>query len=141
MYDNGRGVPHDDKLARHWYRRAAEQGYAPAQNNLGGMYSRAEPPDNRQALEWYRKAAVQGFSDAQYNLGVMYQFGRGVPRDDVLAYMLFSLAASLGNKAAASDRASIAQDLSLKQIERVSELAKIWKPGTSLPTRSDIMSK
>jgi TPR repeat protein len=141
MYDNGRGVPHDDELALHWYRKSAEQGYAPAQNNLGRFYSRAVPQDDKRAVEWYRKAAVQGFSDAQYNLGVMYQFGRGVPRDDVLAYMLFSLAASSGNKTAASDRGSIVQELSLKQIEKVNELTKMWKPGTSLPTRSEIMGR
>ena len=38
MYDNGRGVPQDDTEAVKWYRKAAEQGHAEAQNNLGVMY-------------------------------------------------------------------------------------------------------
>ena len=38
MYDNGQGVPQDDKTAVKWYRLAAEQGYASAQFNLGVMY-------------------------------------------------------------------------------------------------------
>ena len=38
MYDNGRGVPQDDKTAVKWYRLAAEQGDASAQSNLGVMY-------------------------------------------------------------------------------------------------------
>src|SRR5262245_33448898 len=35
MYDEGKGVPRDAALAAQWYRRAADQGYALAQNNLG----------------------------------------------------------------------------------------------------------
>lgn len=39
MYDNGEGVPEDDKQAIKWYRLAAWQGYAKAQYNLGLMNS------------------------------------------------------------------------------------------------------
>ena len=34
-YASGRGVPQDDAEAVTWYRKAAEQGHADAQNNLG----------------------------------------------------------------------------------------------------------
>jgi TPR repeat protein len=34
MYDRGQGVPQDDVQAAEWYRKAAEQGHAAAQNNL-----------------------------------------------------------------------------------------------------------
>ena len=37
MYDLGQGTPQNDKEALKWYRKAAEQGYAKAQNNLQGM--------------------------------------------------------------------------------------------------------
>ena len=37
MYDDGEGVPEDDAKAVTWYRMAAAQGYAAAQNNLGVM--------------------------------------------------------------------------------------------------------
>ncbi len=37
MYANGQGVPKDEKQAVVWYRKAAEQGYADAQHNLGLM--------------------------------------------------------------------------------------------------------
>ncbi len=39
MYDNGWGVPQDDKTAVKWYRLAAEQGNTSAQGNLGAMYA------------------------------------------------------------------------------------------------------
>ena len=38
MYDNGLGVPQDDKTAVKWFRLAAKQRFADAQNNLGFMY-------------------------------------------------------------------------------------------------------
>ena len=61
----------------------AEQGYAPAQYNLGIMYDNGYgvPQDYAEAMKWYRLAAEQGHTDAQYNLGLMYDNGRGVPQD------------------------------------------------------------
>src|SRR6478735_5394095 len=38
MYARGHGVPRDDTQAVQWYRRAAEQGFAWGQTNLGYMY-------------------------------------------------------------------------------------------------------
>ena len=37
MYFNGRGVAQDEAEAVAWYRRAAEQGFANAQYNLGAL--------------------------------------------------------------------------------------------------------
>ena len=42
MYDNGWGVPQDHAKAANWYRKAAEQGDAKAQHNLGWMYYKGE---------------------------------------------------------------------------------------------------
>ena len=42
MYRNGEGVPQDYAQAVKWYRKAAEQGYANAQFNLGLMYTKVE---------------------------------------------------------------------------------------------------
>ena len=55
-------------------RKAADQGNAKAQSNLGVMYYIGEgvPKDDTQAVYWYKKAADQGLADAQYNLGFMY---------------------------------------------------------------------
>jgi uncharacterized protein len=38
MYQNGQGVPQDDKRAIAWYRKAADQGNDYGQTNLGFMY-------------------------------------------------------------------------------------------------------
>ena len=38
MYGKGKGVSKDDSKAAGWYRKAAAQGGASAQHNLGVMY-------------------------------------------------------------------------------------------------------
>ena len=69
-------MPEDDAEAARWYRLAADQGLADAQNNLGLMYDNGEgvPEDDAEAVRWYRLAADQGDAGAQ-NLGVMYADG------------------------------------------------------------------
>jgi TPR repeat protein len=42
MYANGWGVPRDYAEALRWYRKAADQGDANAQGNLGTMYARCK---------------------------------------------------------------------------------------------------
>src|ERR1039458_965754 len=58
----GWGVTKDDTQAVSWYRKAADQGNAIAQSNLGIMYEsgRGVGIDETQAIAWYRKAAEQG---------------------------------------------------------------------------------
>ncbi|WP_439830288.1 tetratricopeptide repeat protein, partial [Aeromonas veronii] len=64
-------MPQDDAQALAWYRKAAEQGHAKAQYNLGVMYGNGQgvPQDDAQAVVWFRKAAEQGLAEAQYELG------------------------------------------------------------------------
>ena len=80
-----------------WFRRAADQGDAAAQLQIGVMYSegRGVPQDYSEAARWYQMAAGHSNAEAQYNLGILYATGRGVPQDNVLAYMWFNLAAAL----------------------------------------------
>jgi hypothetical protein len=60
MYARGQGVPQNYAEAVRWYRLAAEQGNAPAQNNLGVMYAKGEgvPQDYVQAHKWANLAAA-----------------------------------------------------------------------------------
>ena len=55
----------DDAEAVRWYRLAADQGHAYAQNNLGAMYANGDgvPEDDAEAVRWYRLAADQGDAD------------------------------------------------------------------------------
>jgi TPR repeat protein len=51
-------VPRDDAEAVRWYRKAADQGDADAQRNLGLMYAtgRGVARDDVEAWRWLRKA-------------------------------------------------------------------------------------
>ena len=54
------------RQAAEWYRKAAEQGYAEAQYQLGIMYykGRGVPQDYREAYAWVGLAAAQGYRNA-----------------------------------------------------------------------------
>jgi len=66
MYDNGEGVPEDDKEAVKWYRKAAEQGNRFGQYSLGVMCARGEGVlgDYATAYVWTNIAAANGHKTA-----------------------------------------------------------------------------
>lgn len=76
-------VKKDAAKAVEWFRKAAEQGNADAQNYLGWAYANGQgvSKDLVKAVEWYRKAADQGNPHAQERLGWAYHEGTGVPKD------------------------------------------------------------
>src|SRR5215469_2294766 len=92
------GLPQSDTEAVAWFRKAAEQGNALGQNNLGLMYMerRGVPQNDTEAVAWFRKAAEQGNGFGQSNLGLMYRAGRGVPQSDTEAVALFRKSADQG---------------------------------------------
>ena len=61
MYYYGYGVKQDYAEAVKWYRKAAEQGNAYAQFNLGNAYYNGNgvEQDYAEAVKWYQKAAEQ----------------------------------------------------------------------------------
>ena len=61
------------------WKKAAEQGYAPAQARMGDMLDKAE--EDEAAVEWYQKAAAQGNAAGEDGLGQMYAKGEGVKKD------------------------------------------------------------
>jgi uncharacterized protein len=139
MYYAGQGIPQDYKQAMSWFKKAAEQGHADAQYTLGGMAytGKGMRQDYAQAVSWFRKAAEQGHAEAQYLLGLMYlHHAGGMPRDMVLAYVLWNLAAANGNADAAEQRARLIKRMTPAQVEEGQALSSAWKTGTALPAAS-----
>ena len=124
MYDRGEGVPMNSKEAVKWFRKAAEQGHAQAQNNLGDMYRTGEgvPMDSKEAVKWFRKAAEQGEAQAQRNLGVMYDSGVGVLQNFVTAYAWINIAVANGNSTAEEYKPLIEKKMTAEQIAEAEEL-------------------
>jgi len=67
MYELGNGVPENDAEAVKWYRKAADQGHAKAQSNLGVMYFNGDgvPENHVRAYVWLSMAKTQGYESAK----------------------------------------------------------------------------
>lgn len=130
-YKYGSFVRQDHSLSAHWFRKAAELGFADAQFNLGRIYgpadglyrrSRAAPEDYAEAARWLGKAAVRGYAPAQIKLGELYAAGgRGLGPDLVQAYFWTSVAAANGNQTARKLAGAYAARMSEAQLAAATE--------------------
>ncbi len=70
LYQIGLGVNRNMSEAVKWYKRAAIQGNASAQNALGVCYCNGDgiTQDYNEAIKWFKKSAVQGNKKAVENL-------------------------------------------------------------------------
>jgi TPR repeat protein len=87
----------------------------------------ASEPDPQAAVKWYKKAAKNGSAAGQAALGEAYRLGLGVDRNEVSAYMWYTLAADQGSRAAADARELVAARMEPKQIEKAEAKARDWK--------------
>lgn len=69
------GLEKNANEAEKWYLKAAEQGHAEAQYELGWWYyvGPGVPKDNEKAEYWLRKSAAQGYAGAYFPLGLFYE--------------------------------------------------------------------
>lgn len=95
-----------------WYSKAAEQGLAFAQNDLGFMYDLGlvVKEDNAEAVKLYLKAAEQGHVVAQASLGRMHYNGSGVKQDYKTSYMWYFLAGLFGDSNANDNARDLEKD-------------------------------
>lgn len=103
LYASGHGVKENQQQAAFWYERAAKQGFAPAQFNLGFMklYGAGDgahrvKADPTIAAYWLRRAANQKETEALLLLCRLYHQGLGVTRDYDIALDLCRQAAKRG---------------------------------------------
>ena len=107
-YFAGIGVARDDRQAKFWYEKSAQQGNPDAQYMMGVLHDLSDQsfpaekrlinPDFQQAVDWYQKSAGQGSALAQYALGNLYNKGIGnrSPADAKLAIDWYRQAANQG---------------------------------------------
>jgi TPR repeat protein len=154
MYAMGFGVPRDYGEAVKWFRLSAEQDSPYAQNILGivSEHGFSVQQSDADAFAWYRRAANKVYDSShltlmhspQYNLAAMYASGRGIPKDNVQAYMWFALAAKLGDvkspdllgvalfgaskETALERRDTVAALMTSAEIAEGEKLAQEWSP-------------
>ncbi|MEI6203468.1 MAG: tetratricopeptide repeat protein [Enhydrobacter sp.] len=131
MVERGKTVPADFREALDWYMKAADQGDAVAQGQVGRIYrigffnGRA---DFGNALKYYRMAAAKNVAVAQLGLGSMYKAGEGVPENEAEAVTWFRKAADQGDAAAQMNLAAMYRygkgvPKDLKEAQRLLKLA------------------
>ena len=131
MYDMGLGAPKNYSESGKWYAKAAGQGIAEAQFQLGVRYYEhaKKAKDNYvKAFSWFYKAALQGMAEAQYNVALMYQLGRGVPTNRVEAYKWYIISAAQGYTKSLAARENLAGDLPQKDISEGERRAAAFEP-------------
>lgn len=90
------GYPRDSSKALEWYRHGADGG------DVSAMMGAAEILETTgvgaEAIKFYEKAHHAGNTDAAYRLGRIFENGKGVAKDDVLAFTWYLVAANAGDK-------------------------------------------
>ncbi|MBF0291708.1 MAG: sel1 repeat family protein, partial [Nitrospinae bacterium] len=135
VYAFGReGVAQDYAEAVKWYRKSADQGFAPSQCKLGDMslIGQGVPQDFAEAVKWYRKSADQGDANAMGSLALMYTNGHGVQKDYVEASKWLNLASAFSDKDNREGNVSMLEELAAEmtpaQIAEAQKRARDWKP-------------
>lgn len=98
-YLTGKGVPKDLVQSAYWFRKAADQGDAEAQNELGYFYffGIGVPRDYTESARWFARAIASGSQSGKLNLAVMYLKGAGVAPDLKFGASLLDDLARRGN--------------------------------------------
>lgn len=94
-YEKGHGVEADLDKALMWYKKAAEQNYAPAQYNFAVLLGQdvSLQQDLPQSFFWAEKAAEQNNILAQFLVASYYAQGRGVYENKHKAFTWYLRAA------------------------------------------------
>jgi hypothetical protein len=119
LFHGREGLKQDKVAAAKWWRKAAAQEHALAQQTLGSCYSVGEGVEQNDALAatWVTKAADQGYVRSQGHLGSLYAEGSGVEQNDALAVAWWE-------KAAVGDDAFSQYNLGLSYMHGESGLPK-----------------
>ena len=132
------GLQQNPSEAFKWWLKAAEQGYAVAQHNVGACYVNGSGVEKnyQQAAKWYLKAAEQNFRSSQYAVAFSYANGLGVPKDYVVAYKWWNLAAVHGDDVdkAKAMLAEIERRMTAEEVAQGQRLAREFKPHQTLNT-------
>jgi cell division septation protein DedD len=137
-YKLGRGVPSPDlRIAQTWYEKAAQQGHAQAQANLGLILF--QNGERQRAMPWIRKAAEGGDPRAQYVLGTALFNGDLIGKDWPRAYALMSLAADAGLPQAGTNLQAMDQYVPVEQRRQGLALkAQLARAAGPAPSRTAV---
>jgi len=129
-YQEERGVKRDLAGAAQWYTKAANQGFAGAENNLGFLYETGGgvPANVAAALGWYRRAAEHGIPDAALSVAKLLLVGPEPVRDRNGALLWFAIARRIGARGAESEAGlnRRMQETSATERQAIDDAAARW---------------
>lgn len=139
LFERGLGVKADPARARNWYLRSAEQGNVKAMHNLAVLSAGRDQgsADYPTAVQWFTEAAELGLSDSQYNLGVLHESGLGVPKNPVVAYKWYAIAAKGGDREAARRQQLLRSKLDAVALQQAEESIAGWQAKPTQPSAND----
>lgn len=118
---------------RQYIKDKAASGDANYQYRAGKLFCCGERPeyDNVEALRWFCEAAKNGQRDAMFEVGKMYETaskykGEIIPKDDVQAYVFYTLAVQHDSSDAVTYRDKLAEKLTIEQIGKAGVLLERW---------------
>ena len=129
-YVTGQGIRPDERTALDWIGKAADQGNAAAQFELGSYFTLDQPHrDFGRAADLPRQAALQGYAPAQTSLGMLHLAGQGVPEDRIEAYAWLGLAAERGEGEALDWQPGLQAKLSDAELREARQRAEQYRQG------------
>lgn len=134
-YKLGRGVPKDLRIAQSWYEKAAAQGHAQAQSNLGLILF--QTGDRGKAMPWLKLASDKGDARAQYVYGTALFNGDLVAKDWPRAYALMSRAAASGLPPAGDSLKQMDQYMPAAERQKGIALSRQMQAGAA-PARTSV---
>jgi TPR repeat protein len=88
--------------------------------------SHTVPVDHKRAFALASAGAGMGCSHSMGVLGCCYAFGRGVPEDDVEAYMWANLASAQGDEASKLLKDELTERMTREQIAEGQKMSREW---------------
>jgi len=134
-YENGYyGYTRDRDEAKLWWRKAAEQGYVPAQSSLGSLLLRQDDEEQvKEGLNWLHLASEQGDVQSMSKLGYHYEDLADYPE----AYYWYLLASALGGFEGYNDRIICQKNLLASEIDAARKRAEAWYSAYMLKTYNE----
>ncbi|GEM_PF-3442023 len=123
---NGDGVTQNHSMAAFWFEEAADGGYAKGRGALGILYHQGKgvPQDFKKAAKLILNAASPDLPEFMAYAGTLYENGEGVEKDNLTAFVYYSLAVKGGYKKAINHRDSIAKLLTKAELAQAREVTE-----------------
>ncbi len=133
----GKGIEQDEAAAYAWFKKAADLGHLGAKNEYANALIEGKfvEQDVKAAVELFQQTAAMGNPVGLYSLGQAFAAGLGVDQNLIKAHSYFNIAAALQHPQAAAARDALEKQMSVEDVLKAQQLAKVWRPKAMAKTK------